>query len=55
MTIIDLNGTWEVKAVDAYGMLPPEKQGVKQWMRATVPGTVHTDLMANQVLRDERE
>jgi beta-mannosidase len=52
MTTLDLNGSWEFKAVDAYSMLPPEHQRVMQWMPATVPGTVHTDLMENKVVPD---
>src|SRR6218665_109683 len=28
------------------------KQGDHSWMKATVPGTVHTDLMANKVIPD---
>lgn len=52
MTIVDLNGSWEFKAVDAHGTLPAEQHRLTQWMPGEVPGTVHTDLMANHVLPD---
>ncbi|HTK80915.1 MAG TPA: glycoside hydrolase family 2 protein [Bacteroidota bacterium] len=48
MKHISLNGSWKFKAVD-----PREQSAnLRRWMRATVPGTVHTDLMANRRIRD---
>ncbi|HSN50874.1 MAG TPA: hypothetical protein VLR52_06535, partial [Bacteroidales bacterium] len=38
---IDLNGSWKFR-----------KAGTKQWLDAKVPGTVHTDLMANKLIPD---
>lgn len=40
-TSIELNKNWFFR-----------KQGDTKWMKATVPGTVHTDLMANKVIPD---
>ena len=52
MKNIDLNGAWLFKAVDKYRTLPQENQSAVQWMKATVPGTVHTDLLANERIPD---
>ncbi len=52
MKKIDLNGVWRFKAINKYRTLPPSKNNVRQWMAATVPGTVHTDLMANNKIAD---
>ncbi len=52
MKKIDLNGTWKFKAVDHYRMLPRDVSGVTEWMSGTVPGTVHTDLLANGKIPD---
>jgi beta-mannosidase len=52
MENIDLNGTWEFKAVNSYGDLPAMYSKTEEWMPATVPGTVHTDLMAQHVIPD---
>ncbi len=46
MHTIDLNGSWQFRAEDGYNAIPRNQQGVTRWMKATVPGTVHTDLMA---------
>jgi len=40
-TSITLNRNWQF-----------QKKGDSKWMKATVPGTVHTDLMANKVIPD---
>src|SRR5689334_21792554 len=37
----ELKATWQFR-----------KQGESQWMRAIVPGTVHTDLLANRKIPD---
>lgn len=41
MTTIELNKNWQFRQV-----------GEAEWMDATVPGTVHTDLMANGIIED---
>ena len=46
MKRIDLNGVWRFKAAAPKTNLPTEHADVLEWMEATVPGTVHTDLMA---------
>ena len=38
---IELNGSWEF-----------QQTGSKQWYPATVPGVVHTDLLANKLIED---
>ncbi len=52
MKTIDLRGRWKFRAVDKYGLLPDENRSVTQWMNGTVPGTVHTDLLANHKIPD---
>ena len=52
MKKIDLNGTWEFKAVDKYRALPKDISGIAEWMSGTVPGTVHTDLLAQEKIPD---
>ncbi len=52
MTTIDLTGTWEFRAADSKGAHSAEQSRITQWMPGTVPGTVHTDLMAQQVIPD---
>ncbi|MFA6457483.1 MAG: sugar-binding domain-containing protein, partial [Bacteroidota bacterium] len=52
MKRIDLQGTWKVKAIDEYSALPPEQQRVLSWFPAQVPGTIHTDLMAQDIIPD---
>jgi beta-mannosidase len=47
MIKIDLNGEWLFKGVNYHKTLPKEHKSVAQWMKGSVPGTVHTDLMAN--------
>jgi beta-mannosidase len=46
MHVIDLNGPWQFRGEDPTGLIPRAVRGVTRWMPATVPGTVHTDLMA---------
>jgi beta-mannosidase len=46
MKRIDLNGEWRFKAVGGKKDLPTVHTDVQEWMPASVPGTVHTDLMA---------
>lgn len=53
MRTINLNGKWRFQAVDAYGTLPKKMRKLtSQWLAGTVPGTVHTDLMANKKIPD---
>ena len=52
MKTLDLNGTWQFRAVNRYGALPSDKSNLLKWMRATVPGTIHTDLMASKQIPD---
>jgi beta-mannosidase len=50
--IVDLSGAWTFRAIDAYRSLPRNHTRVLRWMPASVPGTVHTDLLAAQILSD---
>lgn len=52
LKIIDLNGVWRFKAIDKYRVLPRSVADAVQWMDGTVPGTVHTDLLANGKIPD---
>lgn len=52
MEIIDLNGAWRCKAINRYGTLPASARKSLQWMTAEVPGTIHTDLIANKIIPD---
>ena len=53
MKSIDLNGEWKFRGIRPSGPLPPGVNGKAfAWMDATVPGTVHTDLMAQGVIGD---
>jgi beta-mannosidase len=49
---IDLGGAWEFRAVESDGSLPARYAKTGEWMPATVPGTVHTDLMAQGIIPD---
>jgi beta-mannosidase len=46
MKKIDLNGEWKFKGANPQRSFPPDQADALEWMEATVPGTVHTDLMA---------
>jgi beta-mannosidase len=52
MKKLDLNGSWWFRAVDAYGLLPPQWKDALELMSAEVPGTVHTDLLKNGLIQD---
>src|SRR3990172_3970071 len=52
MKKIELQGGWRVRAIDKYRTLPTSKRSVTRWMKGTVPGTVHTDLLANGKIPD---
>ncbi len=49
---LDLNGAWTFRANDAYHALPREHRRVQRWMPASVPGTVHTDLLTARCIPD---
>jgi len=52
MKTIDLNGTWQFKTIDKHRALPKDVSGITEWISGTVPGTVHTDLLANGKIPD---
>ncbi|MEX0602307.1 MAG: glycoside hydrolase family 2 protein [Bacteroidota bacterium] len=52
MNHLDLNGEWNFRAVAKYGPPPATCRRVLDWAVGTVPGTVHTDLMANGIIPD---
>ena len=49
---LDLAGLWTFRAIDAYDKLPQAARRSLRWMPATVPGTVHTDLMKQKLIPD---
>jgi len=49
---IDLSGSWQFRCEDTYNALPRSHQSLARWMKAAVPGTVHTDLMAAGKIAD---
>jgi beta-mannosidase len=46
MKRINLNGQWQFKMLPSSGRTKAAHEDVQNWMPATVPGTVHTDLLA---------
>ncbi len=52
MNTLSLNGSWKFKAIDHYKRLPREHHKVLRWMNGYVPGTVHTDLLAEGIIDD---
>jgi beta-mannosidase len=52
MKSIDLTGKWQFKAVQGTERIPPGVRGMMRWMNGTVPGTVHTDLLAAEKIAD---
>lgn len=52
MQRINLNGAWRFKGINKYRTLPANNRGITEWMNAAVPGTVHTDLLANRAIPD---
>lgn len=52
MKRIELNGAWAAKGSDPYHLLPQEHRRVLEWFSAQVPGTVHTDLLAQSMIPD---
>ncbi len=51
-TTLDLTGSWQFRAIDSSRRLPPGKRRCLWWMDARVPGTVHTDLLAADLIAD---
>ncbi len=52
MKWIDLNGQWFVKAINVRKDVPKKYVRILEWIPATVPGTIHTDLLANGIIPD---
>ncbi len=52
MEKIDLSGKWSFRIADHPARLPRQLRRLCSWMPARVPGTVHTDLMANKAIPD---
>lgn len=52
MERLELDGEWQFRAVGCDAPVPAAAGKTKQWMRAVVPGTVHTDLMTAGVISD---
>ena len=52
MRQIDLNGQWFVKVIDKRNTLPAHYERVLEWNPATVPGTIHTDLLNENIIID---
>lgn len=52
MKRLDLGGAWKFRGIDRHGTLPAGHGGVLRWMDASVPGTVHTDLMSAGAIPD---
>lgn len=49
---VDLNGAWTFRAIPTDGTIPAASRQCLRWMPATVPGTVHTDLLARDIIPD---
>jgi beta-mannosidase len=48
---LDLDGTWQFRQVESSGQLARDPRA-REWRPASVPGTVHTDLLANRAIPD---
>jgi beta-mannosidase len=46
MKRIDLNGLWKFRMLSSRGKTNASRAEAREWMPASVPGTVHTDLLA---------
>jgi beta-mannosidase len=49
---LSLDGRWQFRAIDRYGVRPAVLRKITRWMPAVVPGTVHTDLIARRIIPD---
>jgi beta-mannosidase len=52
MRRLDLGGAWKFRGVDRSGSLAARHRRALRWLDASVPGTVHTDLMACGLIPD---
>jgi beta-mannosidase len=52
MKRVDLNGDWQFRSITTKRKGPGSHKDVRQWLPASVPGTVHTDLLAAGIIPD---
>jgi beta-mannosidase len=52
MKTFDLGGAWKFRAIDRDGMIGVSHREALRWHDGSVPGTVHTDLMACGLIGD---
>jgi beta-mannosidase len=52
MEKIDLTGKWKFRAVNPLIKIPSPKIKLTRWMDASVPGTIHTDLLMHKIIPD---
>ena len=52
MEKIKLTNDWEFKLVNRNSLPNNSNIDSEKWYKATVPGTIHTDLLANQIIED---
>ncbi len=52
MKILDLTGEWQFRLLKNSNAKLIERKKLTRWMKAHVPGTVHTDLMSNGLIPD---
>jgi beta-mannosidase len=52
MKTLDLGGAWKFRGIDRSGALGAPHRKVLRWLDGSVPGTVHTDLMACGLIPD---
>lgn len=52
MKRLELNGVWKFRGIDRYRSASAHNRNALEWLEGTVPGTVHTDLMANGIIPD---
>ena len=48
---LDLDGSWQFRQLESSGQLASDPRA-REWRTASVPGTVHTDLLANRAIPD---
>ena len=52
MKTLDLGGAWQFRAIESGTPLEVSRREALRWHAASVPGTVHTDLMACGLIPD---